>query len=426
MRRVFLYSFLLTTGLFISWWLEGRSKEVATMLAMFCLSFIMIRIGFGFEITRAQPQKYLWDYMVSTTTTVLPWAFCAMYFVFAMAPAELWRSRDMWWEAAVLGRFAAPTSVGLLFPMLAAAGLSATWLYRKARILAIFDDLESTLLFVPLKFFVVSRNIKLVVLVFVIFGLLWAAWKYVPFLRLPSTWPWLLLYSAIIVAVTEIIKLASRVVDDTVPVQVEVLVLGFILGCMLARAPSRGRVVRDTQRGPARGLESPREEKAALIVSAFFMLLVGLSLPHFAATQSKGGLEETRIANKFVDVSPEVLAQKEHFPGWGIIAVHVLIITALSNIGKMGPALCDRKEASRRERLALAIGMFPRGEVGASMLVLCVSYGIAGPALTVAVLSLALNLLCSGLCVLLIRRLMAPHQGGLTQASLAAVPSRPR
>jgi len=155
------------------------------------------------------------------------------------------------------------------------------------------------------------------------------------------------------------------------------------------------------------------------------MVLVGLSLPHFAATQSEAGREERRIATKFVNVSPEVLAQKEHFPGWGIIAVHVLIITALSNIGKMGPALCYRKEASRRERIALAIGMFPRGEVGASMLVLCVSYGIAGPALTVAVLSLALNLLCSGLCVLLIRRLMAPLQGGLAPAGFAVAHSNP-
>lgn len=30
--------------------------------------------------------------------------------------------------------------------MLAAAGLAATWLYRKARILAIFDDLDAVLL----------------------------------------------------------------------------------------------------------------------------------------------------------------------------------------------------------------------------------------------------------------------------------------
>jgi len=35
--------------------------------------------------------------------------------------------------------------------MLAAAGLSATWMFRKARILAIFDDLDTVLLMIPLK-----------------------------------------------------------------------------------------------------------------------------------------------------------------------------------------------------------------------------------------------------------------------------------
>jgi Kef-type K+ transport system membrane component KefB len=425
MRKVFLYSFLLTIGLSFSWLLNGRYQAVAMLLAMFCLSYIMIRIGFGFEVTRAQPQKYFWDYVVSTTTTVLPWLFCTLYFVLVMAPTDLVRSRDMWWEAAVLGRFAAPTSVGLLFPMLAAAGLSATWLYKKARILAIFDDLETTLLFVPLKFFVLSQNIKLVVLVFVIFGLLWAAWKYVRFLRLPATCPWLLFYSAIVVTITEIIRLGSKAIDDTLPVQLEVLVISFILGCMLARAPSEDLAAAEAQRSPTRGLESPREERAAMIVSACFMILVGLSLPHSAATESKRTREDTLMANKYVGVSPEVLAQKEHFPGRGMIALHVLIITALSNIGKMGPDLCYRKEASRRERLALAIGMFPRGEVGASMLVVSVSYGIAGPALTVAVVSLALNLLCSGFFVLIIKRLITPPQGGLKRAGLAAVQVNP-
>jgi hypothetical protein len=84
----------------------------------------------------------------------------------------------------------------------------------------------------------------------------------------------------------------------------------------------------------------------------------------------------------------------------------------------MGPALCYRREANRRERLALAIGMFPRGEVGASMLVVSVSYGIAGPALTVAVWSLALNLLCSGFFVLIIKSLIAPRQGEATGLSV--------
>ena len=72
------------------------------------------------------------------------------------------------------------------------------------------------------------------------------------------------------------------------------------------------------------------------------------------------------------------------------------MLTILSNLGKMFPAFCYRKEAHWRHRLAVAIGMWPRGEVGAGVLVLSLSYGIGGPVVTVAMLSLALNLALTG------------------------------
>jgi hypothetical protein len=62
----------------------------------------------------------------------------------------------------------------------------------------------------------------------------------------------------------------------------------------------------------------------------------------------------------------------------------------------MVPALCYRHEASWRERVALAIGMWPRGEVGAGVLVVSLGYGLGGPMITVAMLSLALNLVLTG------------------------------
>ena len=348
---------------------------------------------------------------MGTTTTVFPWLFCTLYFVFAMAPAELWRSRDLWWEAVLLGRFAAPTSVGLLFCMLAAAGLSATWLYKKARVLAIFDDLDTILLFIPLKIFLVSMNLQLVLVVLVIFGLLWATWKYVHAVNLPVTWPWVMLYSAIIVAVAEGISRASKVIDDAAPIKVEVLLLAFILGCMLARAPRRALRAGTAREGGVEGLESPREQLVTTIVSACFMALAGLSMPQIGGVAPATAAQATTsMGLQYEGVSSAVLARKEQFPGWGLLSIHVLVITMLSNLGKMFPALCYRREASLRERMALAIGMFPRGEVGAGMLVLALSHGIAGPALTVAVLSLALDLLCSGLFVLVIKKLVHPQR----------------
>jgi len=153
MRKVLWYSMLLTAGLIGSQVLAGRFQRIIELLTLFCLSFVVVHLGYGFEVARDKPKVYLWDSIVGATTTVFPWLFCAIYFVFAMAPAELWWTRGQWWEAVLLARFAAPTSVGLLFAMLAAAGLSATWIYRKARVLAIFDDLDTILLFIPLKRF---------------------------------------------------------------------------------------------------------------------------------------------------------------------------------------------------------------------------------------------------------------------------------
>jgi hypothetical protein len=56
--------------------------------------------------------------------------------------------------------------------------------------------------------------------------------------------------------------------------------------------------------------------------------------------------------------------------------------------------------------MAVAIGMWPRGEVGAGVLVLSLSYGIGGPVVTVAMLSLALNLALTGVFILIVKRLI--------------------
>jgi amino acid permease len=49
--------------------------------------------------------------------------------------------------------------------------------------------------------------------------------------------------------------------------------------------------------------------------------------------------------------------------------------------------------------------MWPRGEVGAGVLVISLSYGIGGPIVTVAMLSLAFNLLLTGAFIYIVKRL---------------------
>jgi hypothetical protein len=51
--------------------------------------------------------------------------------------------------------------------------------------------------------------------------------------------------------------------------------------------------------------------------------------------------------------------------------------------------------------------MFPRGEVGAGVLMVSLSYGFSGPATAVAALSLALNLVLTGAIIWVVKRLIA-------------------
>ena len=89
---------------------------------------------------------------------------------------------------------------------------------------------------------------------------------------------------------------------------------------------------------------------------------------------------------------------------WGMIALHVVAVSLLSNIGKLFPVFFyrDRKFS---ERLALSIGMFTRGEVGAGVIFIALSYNLGGPALLISVLTIVLNLVLTGFFVLWVKKL---------------------
>jgi Kef-type K+ transport system membrane component KefB len=137
--------------------------------------------------------------------------------------------------------------------------------------------------------------------------------------------------------------------------------------------------VDDAREGHQEGPESPEEQKVSTIVSAVFMLLVGLSMPQIAASGEMS---------------------------WVELAGHVAVVTVLINVGKMFPAFVYRKEANWRERLAVALGMCPRGEVGAGIILLSLTYGISGPMVNIAILSLVLNLILTPVFIWVIVRLM--------------------
>jgi Kef-type K+ transport system membrane component KefB len=402
MRKVLFYSILLILGLVGSQMLTGAPRGLTRgvgLATMFALAFIMIHVGYEFEIDKSRARHYAWDYFVAASAATLPWLFCTLYFVFAMSPRAAWGQFDNWRGALLEGLFAAPTSAGVLFSMLAAAGLGATWLFGKARVLAIFDDLHTILLLIPMKMFIIGPKWQLAAVGLIIVALLWIAWRHLNSLSLPVTWPWVMLYAAAIVGLSELIHAVSLWFDPAVPVHLEVLLPAFALGCVMRPPPGQDPHVDDAREGVEEGPPTEREQAVSTIVSAVFMVLVGLSMPPIGGASGTGGM------------------------GWGVIAFHVVMVTLLSNLGKMLPAFCYRREATFRERVALAIGMWPRGEVGAGVLVIALSYGIAGASLTVAVLSLALNLLCTGVFIVIVKRLIAPVAAAQAAAFAAAHPA---
>lgn len=438
MRRVLLYSILLFAGLVLSQILPAITGSAGDWIAnairvltMTGLAFIMIHVGFEFHIDKSNLRQYGWDYVVAFTAASFPWIFVTAYFVFVMLPPELWGSLDAWKETLLAGRFAAPTSAGVLFSMLAAAGLGGMWLFRKARILAIFDDLDTVLLMIPLKMLMVGIAWQLGLAVGIMATLLAIAYIWLHRVTMPVGWRWVLFYAAIIVAVSEFLYAGSKLIDPSVPIHIEVLLPAFVLGCVARpRSAVRSADAKAAEHALHAALERPSEKRASMAVSAAFMVLVGLSMPAIfsgpdaqhpaptpaslhAAAPGKAVDDPALHGGRAADRFTTTVTAGQPDMNWRQIVLHVLILTVLSNLGKMFPAFCYRREAHWRHRLAVAVGMWPRGEVGAGILVLSLSYGIGGPIVTVAMLSLALNLALTGVFIIMVRKLIqgVPEHG---------------
>jgi len=411
MKKVFVFSALLVAGLAGSQITPsllgdgvGVFRDVVQFLTMVGLAFIMIHVGYEFELDRSRLRSYGWDYVVAMTTAALPWIFAALYFVLVLLPPDVWSSGAAWKEVLLAGRFAAPTATGVLFSMLAAAGLGATWMYRKTRVLAIFDDLDTVLLMIPLKILMVGLAWQLGVVVAVMVVLLWIAWKWMRRIAIPTAWPWVLGYAGAIAVVSEVIYVATKLVDHRVPIHLEVLLPAFVLGCVMRIPEGENPHADDAREGHQDGPPGDIEQRVATIISAVFMVLVGLSMPPFFAASS-GEASTVTAAQPPLSVA--------------MILLHVIVLTIIINVGKMFPAFVYRREAHWRERLAVAIAMCPRGEVGAGIILLSLDYAIGGPIVTVAILSLALNLVATPLFVWAIRVLLAGVPGKAEEAMAA-------
>ena len=184
MKKILLFSFFLVIGLVVSQFLPGMVgenysmvKTISNTLLYVCLAFIMINVGREFEMDKTRWKSYTEDYFIAMATAAFPWIFVALYYMFVLLPDIYWSSGEAWKENLLLSRFAAPTSAGILFTMLAAAGLKASWVYKKVQVLAIFDDLDTILLMIPLQIMMVGLRWQLGVIILIVMVLLMLGWK---------------------------------------------------------------------------------------------------------------------------------------------------------------------------------------------------------------------------------------------------------
>jgi Na+:H+ antiporter len=302
--------------------------------------------------------------LIAITAAALPWIFCFLYFLHI--------SDIKTDDALLLARFAAPTSAGVLITLLAAAGLGATWVFRKARILAIFDDLDTIILLIPLRALVGGFTHKSLISLLILAVLLFLAYRYLHKLKIHIGRYAIFLYGTVI-------ALISAALSRYAHMEVEVLLPAFCFGCILSAGDHHELAMTERE-------AEPLGFNFDLILKAIFMLLVGASIP--------------RIAYETIEPRQMIL--------------QVTIITILSNLGKCFPLFCYRKEATLRERLALCISLFPRGEVGAGVLVLALSLGVDEQLATIAGLSLGVNLLLTGVFIATVKWLI---NGGIKKTA---------
>jgi len=381
MNKVFLYSLFLVLGLVISQltpsWLQGDGyasfKTVLDALLYICLAYVMINVGREFELNKSRWREYTNDYFIAMATAALPWLFVALYYIIVLLPPGYFGNGDAWKESLLLSRFAAPTSAGILFTMLIVCGLKKSWIYRKIQILAIFDDLDTVLLMIPLQILMIGMHWEIGGLLVIVLIILILGWQKMSYFNWRQEWWDILIYAILVFAIT-------WAIDHFFKIHIEVLLPAFVLGMIMKHK------------------ESHRAGKrfVATFISLLFMFLVGMSMPCFS---SFGAAEITETT-----ASRTTLLSSQPMLSWGIIAIHVMFVTILSNIGKLVPLFFYRDRLIE-ERLAVSVGMFIRGEVGAGVIFIAIGYNIGGPALIISILTLVVNLVLTGFFIAIVKKM---------------------
>jgi len=148
--------------------------------------------------------------------------------------------------------------------MLAAPHLKQSWIYRKIQVLAIFDDLDTILLMIPLQILMIGLKWQMFAIVGTVSVLLAVGWRWQAAWNVKQDWKRILGLSVAVCALTQLLYLATaHWYGPENSIHIEVLLPAFVIGMLMKH----------------RDHDTPAERRASTGISFLFMLLVGMSMP---------------------------------------------------------------------------------------------------------------------------------------------------
>jgi len=401
--KILVYSFLMCVGLAISQFIPQAEDDefgfYVRLPAGIALSYIIVHVGLDFEIVKWRLPTYALDFFVATSAALVPLLVVFGYLKYVCGSHSL---PHAWYVEEPLGTsqglllsvFSAPTSAGMLISMMEAADLKHTWVFKKASMLAILDDIDSLVFIAFMRILAIGGSqidLRHFGPVIVTVGLLTIAWFNIHKFVIPHSWPWVLMYAFILGTGFWIIEGLTREFPHCNFIfVVAVLIPSFTLGCVtydpkMETSQSYKHIEIELteefiERQEYIDSHAPCMET---FMGCAFMFFVGLSMP---SLNSLGSMSHSAVI------------------------FHVVAINILMLLGKLIICFFYSNETSKTQRIALGLAMCPRGEIGASVIIITIQTlkgKIDDAYLGVVVLSVIMNLVTSCGLIVYVKKLAA-------------------
>merc|ERR1712137_936299 len=399
--KILVYSFLMCLGLAISQYIPQAEDDefgfYVRLPAGIALSYIIVHVGLDFEIVKWRLPTYALDFFVATSAALVPLLVIFGYLKYVCGSHSLpphWYVKDALGtsQGLLLSVFSAPTSAGMLISMMEAADLKHTWVFKKASMLAILDDIDSLVFIAFMRILAIpGESVDLAHFgpVITTVGLLMLAWFNIHKYVIPHSWPWVMAYAIIIGTCLWCVEGLTRSYPHNHWIfVVAVLIPSFTLGCLtydpkMETSQSYKHIEIELSEKFIEQQEYIDSHAPCMetFMGCAFMFFVGLSMPGL------GALGHIHVS---------------------AVVFHVAMINILMLLGKLLICFFYSDETDRTQRLALGLAMCPRGDIGASVIIITIQTlkgQINVAYLGIVVLSVITNLVLSCFLIVYVKKL---------------------